>query len=103
MNRRAWPAIGLWGHKESDRTEQLKLSLALSSDILDEKTQLKSNCSRGCVTSGSETQLGLETRSLAPKTKQEWSVNAEGRKRRNCGVQVDKFLLYCRASHPPEL
>jgi len=93
----------LCGHEEQDRTEQLTLSLALSSHVSDEKTQLKSNCSRGCVTSGSETQLGLETRSLAPKTKQEWSVKAEGRKRRNCGVQVDKFLLYCKASHPPEL
>ena len=92
-----------WGHKESDRTDQLTLSLALPSHVSNEKTQLKSNCSRGCVTSRSETQLGLETRSLAPKTRQGWSVKAEGGERRNCGIRVDKLLLYCKASHPPEL
>ena len=71
--------------------------------ISDEKAQMKSNYSRGCVTSRSKTQLGLETRSLAPKTKLGWSMKAEGAGRKSCGIHVAILLLFCKASNQTEL
>lgn len=71
--------------------------------ISDEKTHLKSNYSRGCVTSRSKTQLGLETGSLAPKTKLGWSMKAEGAGGKSYGIHVDTLLPSCKASNQTEL
>lgn len=46
----------------------LSYILGLSPHVSDEKTQLKSNLFNGCAASRSKIQLGLEARSLDPRT-----------------------------------
>lgn len=54
--------------------------------ISDEKTQLKINLFSGRAASRSKIQLGLEARSLDPRTKLWWSMQGEGR--RNNGIHA---------------
>lgn len=58
----------------------LSYILGLSPHVSDEKTQLKSNLFNGHAASRSKIQLGLEARSLDPRTKLWQSMQGEDRR-----------------------